>query len=271
MLLTSGILWGCLSLVSLGTTYEYNEDPARADPLHAITCDGPLPLFRYVAGPGGDDTSVTIQKLCAQAQYGGYPRGYNAGAYCSKRNTLFPTSSNSIDFELRLDGSDNTGMKLRSVCYFVDFYDRTNLSTRLAFYCQLRCNYSGIEQSGQAYLNVGKSLYNLGGRTIDLPDLAQLKLDTFDQNDPETLEEHRRYRKLSQTVDTGHRKFSYGDEYGRPRIFEEESYHHLYLRPEHEIECEGNLPTFDLPAMNFQTQFNDPTHLCAVTLSGGNE
>ena len=117
MLWKSGILWVSLNFIYLGSTFDYNQDPARANPLHKVTCDGPLPLFRYDTPPG-DTTPATVQKLCAQAQYGGYLQGYNTGLYCSVRameftNTPQPAVRRTRFFELRLDGSDLTEMKLR--------------------------------------------------------------------------------------------------------------------------------------------------------------
>ena len=142
----------------------------------------------------------------------------------------------------------------------------------MAFYCQLRCKCSGVSPDRQEPLDVGNVIYFQQSNAIDLPNPGNLQLYTIDQGLDRDETKPGRVIKLSQTlpVTRGNPEYEYANRDGSPREFEGRFYHYLTLRPEHEIRCDGLLPTFDLPAMDVPTEFDDLTHLCAVPLSGGN-
>jgi hypothetical protein len=85
--LVETMLWFLIWMIRGVGAYDPNNlNPTLADPLAAIKCGGPIPLIQYPIHFQQRRLDVSVQLLCAQSQYGGYPSHFNQGGYCSTRS-----------------------------------------------------------------------------------------------------------------------------------------------------------------------------------------
>jgi hypothetical protein len=281
-----------------------NQDPELAFPDNAIACSGPLPLFQHNIHPPAEDTGPpTLQKICAQTQYGGYPNNNNVGAYCStSEHPIWINNVESIGYrwEFRVvDVQDVERPPVRIVGNIDAYgpgYDNRYISSipsydiRLAAYCNYRCTcpYGAELESPNNYAIIRLPL---------LPLRAIIDLDVpggYDSN-PRSI------RGLSANGGIGIARaiktlWGYRSRTGVPPvsalplnpnpvwdpIINDRMGHYdnfmglddnlLTILEDHKIICRGVWPPpFQLPHPAQPGTFSNTQEACAVSLSGGNE
>ncbi|KAI9669836.1 MAG: hypothetical protein M1817_004577 [Caeruleum heppii] len=236
--------------------YE-NFDPAEADPLGSIRCEGPLPyrLPRYPFWPF-DPNTFTLQQLCAKPQYGGRGPGQHLSGFCS-------------DNQYGVVAFDDSEQARRAV----------GLCTpRLWLYCRLRCfcdyNFPGedfrppdaIAASFPSHLVPSSESYRITVHRVD-----------HEHWDGQASQRGNGYGDLEVLatdidLDTQVAIAMHEANMLHPD-FPDETFHALSLSidPRNNISCAGPLPSWPAPVPWQWSEFSNLQELCAVQLAGGNE
>ncbi|KAI9681334.1 MAG: hypothetical protein M1817_002617 [Caeruleum heppii] len=247
---------------------EENFDPAEADPLHNITCVGPLPPFPLPRFDNWDPNTFTLQELCAKPQYGGRAPDQHLGYFC-----LHP------------------GFWSRAVVASINPTARVSLrlsNPRLMLYCRTRCFCnSPIVRLPQEPPTPIQNLDDPNAPPYPVSDYYradaedvsaetyQIEIDVYD----DFPEQHVNWRAPTHFGTTDEHVLS------TPLLLDDQMNikptepdngdravdHTVSIHPANRVACDGPMPRFPLPAPASVEDFESLQDLCAVMLSGGDE
>ena len=219
-----------------------------------VICDGPLPPFAYSTPPLPDGESLTLQHLCANTDQGGV-EGYTVQGFCARRRLTPPPGWDQTtplpiqqEFRVSLSALNPNGVLLR-----------------LSHYCLLRCVCNSQGDATRAPLDY--SDWAVPARQspshsylFNLPNLADLRPQELVGWFGGKWLEITAYSNPSQDLHTEN----------PPNLFFGVTERALRLKTEHEIVCEGSMPTFPLPNGQDPAVYdNDLKKLCATPLDHG--
>ena len=261
-------LWAFLSLASAWD--RSNTDPALADSMSKATCTGPLPKFAIPKYLLPDGTDATLQKICVQTQYGGNPRGHNAGGFCQQQ-MRYINQEKSIVENGRYVAEIHKGLWE----YRIDPYSLSGplgprkMNLRVSRYCKMRCICDGVPQDQRAPVKFNSPI------PIDTPDaihhlpeiidLNNLRENTAARYSPDDLQQQLLARIWAELVP---KLLGPGDANG---VYEVEL-PEISIHYSNKIQCDSEISRISslrLPPPARPQDYSSITDLCAVALSGG--
>ena len=228
--------------------WEENFDPSEADPVANITClGGPIDLRLPMLGDF-DPNTVSMQRLCAKPQYGGGGPGQHAGAFCFAPPNSLLTGEVAFDFSSGAQASTVLqNRRLMLTCYYRCF-----------------CNYGLVDASVQPKSN------HPFFKTWQRPSISTYELQVDIENDFIVPPEQKMGRRGLLRVDS--LQLVAWTQVAQPlQAITNEKHQIVSLDPDNEVECRGNLPTFNIPSPYRTSDFANLQQMCAMQLSGGNE
>ena len=237
----------CVELPPPEPRQPTSNDLASYDPRKNITCLGDESVIGWNIGPARYQ-GTSMQKLCADPQYGGDSSGPNLRGYCHEGDVFFGNNIVRSPFqETRFAGN-------------VQFNPMTavDLARSLRNYLECRnrcfCNY-GLEDPSPQPRHVAETR-----KTFDNPTQSidwTIRLDTQD--------------KAEKAVSYALTRLYFFDNYFLRPGLDSYAYRHedVGIDVSNRITCDGPLPTFALPAPYDIHNFANNQALCATQLSGG--
>ncbi|KAI9889960.1 MAG: hypothetical protein M1814_004578 [Vezdaea aestivalis] len=269
--------------------FTENFDPARADPIGRLTCEGPLPPWRLPKVGDWDPNEATLLEVCAKPQYGGH---YSPDLQDQFRGNAGFCYQSTFGRE---------GLTFASITDFVAFDNNhthypggygTLVNPRLQSYCMLRCRCTSDTGTLRNRLDQDTELFTgVGIRLDEYTDGYQVDLDRFDDfaNPQRHFIRWENGKRKMHIISSGQQTTLMEDEWeqgnpGQPKYYKGSlnvkrvSVLELSYNPINRPICDdGPQPDFPLAApldreyqRRFYLGYNRPQTICAAALLGGN-
>ena len=249
-----------------------------ADPRRNITCLGSsyalqLPIRRDGINPN----DFTMQQLCAKTEYGGAPAGQHLGGWCSKglrmaEKDFFESDITFLDGEgpsYAFDATSPQGVSFEDVTPedSLIYQDGWDIRFLLGCFNRCFCNYGvqdlTIQPKRDEPSNADTYLFASDGS-------GELMLDVDDDIFTEGRDHDGRLGDTKvETVELTPMIEPDSDDGFAIAIENIDPPWRLNMDAGNYITCEGDLPSFPLPAPYHISDFENPQQLCAVQFSGG--
>jgi hypothetical protein len=259
------------ALSSLTFAWDRNNmDPQLADSFSATTCEGPLPRFPIPGYLLPDGVETTLQKICAQTQYGGNPRGHNAGGFC-QQETQYINQDRPI-----LQGNRYVAEVQRGLWEFrLDPYSLATavglrkLNLRLSRYCKMRCICTGVPLEQRAPVKFEDPIPNNAPNAIQLlPEIVDLN-NLRENTEARYTNDDRQQQLLARLQAEIVPKLQGAADANGVNEVQELG---ISIHYTNQIGCIGTvagLRAFSLPPPAQLSDYSTITEVCAVAMSGG--